>query len=52
MILDVLDVSLAEAKWLLASNDTWAEVHAATGDEQKATGDEEETDDPIPLAPG
>ena len=52
MILDVLDVSLAEAKRLLASNDTWAEVHAATGGEEGATGNEEETDDPIPPAPG
>lgn len=53
MILDVLDVSLAEAKELFAHADTWAEARSAAGQDSKP---EEEGadgyDDPVPPAPG
>ncbi|GEM_PF-2350912 len=52
MVLDVLDVSLADAKRLLANNDTWDEARAAAG-EKGGTGPEDPngSDDPVPPAP-
>ena len=58
LILDVLDVSLSEAKLLLMSNDTWAEAQSAAGLQSESTGDRGEPssgdagDDSIPPAPG
>jgi hypothetical protein len=53
MILDVLDVSLAQAKELLVRSDTWNEVQSATGADTEAEGDAEDDgyDDPVPPAP-
>jgi hypothetical protein len=59
LILDALDVSLAEAKRLLARNDTWAEVRSETDTEVGAASREESAprdaedggDDPVPPAP-
>lgn len=51
MILDVLDVSLAEAKRLLASNQTWNEARTAAGQATASGGDEGMGDDPVPPAP-
>jgi hypothetical protein len=53
MILDVLDVSLAEAKELLMRSDTWNEVQSATGPDPEAEGNAEDDgyDDPVPPAP-
>lgn len=51
LLLDVLDVSLAEAKRLLASNDTWDEVRSAAGQETEPGGNPESNDDPVPPAP-
>jgi hypothetical protein len=53
MILDVLDVSLAQAKELLVRSDTWNEVQSATGADMEAEGDVEDDgyDDPVPPAP-
>ncbi|WP_263787429.1 hypothetical protein [Salinibacter grassmerensis] len=52
VILDGLDVSLADAKRLLASNDTWAEARAATGQEPSPNEDASAApDDPVPPAP-
>jgi len=48
MILDVLDVSLAEAKALFMRSDTWNEARTAAG---KAGADEDGYDDPVPPAP-
>jgi hypothetical protein len=47
MILDVLDVSLSEAKELLLTSDTWAEAR----DETDADSDPPSADVP-PPAPG
>ncbi|WP_103028306.1 hypothetical protein [Salinibacter altiplanensis] len=52
LILDVLDVSLAEAKRLLAGNDTWAEVRSETGDGAPSSMREDVGDNPVPPAPG
>lgn len=49
MILDVLDVSLAQAKELLVRSDTWSEVRSATGPE--ADAEDDGYDDPVPPAP-
>lgn len=46
IILAVLDLSLAEAKRVLARSDTWAEAHAAADDEGAASSDS------VPPAPG
>jgi hypothetical protein len=52
LILDTLDVSLAEAKRLLMSSDTWAEARAATGQEPSSNEDASAApDDPVPPAP-
>lgn len=51
VILDVLDVSLAEAKTLLLTNDTWSEARAATEQDPDLSGDDA-PDDPVPPAPG
>lgn len=51
MILDVLDVSLADAKRLLASNDTWAEVRASTKRSSNAAQNDG-SDNSVPPAPG
>ncbi|MCS3676449.1 hypothetical protein GGP72_000345 [Salinibacter ruber] len=47
LILDTLDVSLAEAKRLLMSNDTWAEARAET----ETGAPPPAGDDPVPPAP-
>ncbi|WP_251952303.1 hypothetical protein [Salinibacter ruber] len=47
LILDTLDVSLAEAKRLLMSNDTWAEARAET----ESGAPPPAGDDPVPPAP-
>lgn len=54
MILDVLDVSLAEAKELLTRIDTWDEVRSATGGETRSSRNHDPPgdDDPVPPAPG
>jgi hypothetical protein len=54
MILDVLDVSLAEAKELLARIDTWEEARSAAGEETRSKGHNEAPggDAPVPPAPG
>lgn len=58
MILDVLDVSLAEAKTLLLTNDTWEEAQTAAGGRTGAEGESREAsgadaqDDSMPPAPG
>ena len=52
LILDVLDVSLAEAKTLLVSHDTWAEARGATGSASESSEDASPSDDPVPPAPG
>ena len=51
VILDVLDVSLAEAKRLLMSNDTWNEARTETGQEVGFRGDGDASDDSVPPAP-
>jgi hypothetical protein len=53
MILDVLNVSLAQAKELLVRSDTWNEVRSATGQETESEEEVEEDgyDDPVPPAP-
>ena len=51
VILDVLDVSLAEAKRLLMSNNTWNEARTETGQEMEFRGDGDASDDPVPPAP-
>jgi len=51
VILDVLDVSLAEAKRLLASNDTWAEVRSETENGAPPSAGADAGDDPVPPAP-
>lgn len=53
MILDVLDVSLAQAKELLVRSDTWSEVRSATGPGPEPEGNAEDDgyDDPVPPAP-
>lgn len=51
MILDVLDVSLAEAKELLAHADTWAEARSAAGQDPKPEKEADGYDDPVPPAP-
>lgn len=51
MILDVLDVSLSEAKRHLASNDTWREARSAAGQETGSGEDDGARDDPVPPAP-
>ncbi|MCS3750517.1 hypothetical protein GGQ19_001686 [Salinibacter ruber] len=48
LILDTLDVSLAEAKRLLMSNDTWAEAWAET---ESGAPPSAGADDPVPPAP-
>jgi hypothetical protein len=45
ILLEVLDLSLAEAKRVLLSHDTWAEARAASDDETDATSS-------VPPAPG
>jgi hypothetical protein len=54
VILDVLDVSLAEAKTLLLTNETWEEARSATEQEAEGTkgGGEAGFDDSVPPAPG
>jgi hypothetical protein len=53
MILDVLDVSLAEAKQILARRDTWKEARAATGRTDRAeTTHPNSGNDSVPPAPG
>ncbi|WP_118831090.1 hypothetical protein [Salinibacter ruber] len=47
LILDTLDVSLAEAKRLLMSNDTWGEARAET----ESGAPPPAGDDPVPPAP-
>lgn len=52
VILDVLDVSLAEAKRLLARNDTWREARSAAGTKGGAEKEDLDAgDDPVPPAP-
>ncbi|MFP4228777.1 MAG: hypothetical protein ACLFTE_08120 [Salinivenus sp.] len=52
-ILDALDVSLAEAKQLLLTSETWAEARSSTGRPGPAeTTDSTPGNDPIPPAPG
>lgn len=51
LILDVLDVSLADAKRLLARNDTWAEVRSETGTSTAPREEGDEGNDPVPPAP-
>ena len=51
VILEVLDVSLAEAKRLLMSTDTWNEARRETGQETDAQGNGDASDDPVPPAP-
>ena len=51
VILDVLDVSLAEAKRLLMSNDTWNEARTETGQGTESDGGDGTEDDPVPPAP-
>ena len=52
-ILDALDVSLAEAKQLLLTSETWAEARSSTGrtDPAEPTHPNPDTDS-IPPAPG
>ena len=50
-ILDTLDVSLAEAKRLLAGNDTWAEVRSETENGAPSSAGADAGDDPVPPAP-
>ena len=50
LILDVLDVSLVEAKRLLVRNDTWQEAQSAAG-QGMASGDKGANDDQVPPAP-
>lgn len=52
VILDVLGVSLAEAKTLLLTTDTWGEARSAAGQETESGRDEDASDDPVPPAPG
>jgi len=54
VILDVLDVSLPEAKELLAHFNTWAEARSATEQETEGTKSEGEAgvQDSVPPAPG
>lgn len=54
MILDVLDVSLTEAKELFVRSNTWAEARSAAGEETRSEGHDETPggDDPVPPAPG
>ena len=53
LILDVLDVSLREAKTLLLTHDTWEEARGASPDSASEGGDDASTsDDPVPPAPG
>lgn len=52
-ILDALDVSLAEAKHLLLTHDTWAEARAAAGEADHAGPTNPNAgDDSVPPAPG
>ena len=51
VILDVLDVSLAEAKRLLMSTDTWNEARTETGQETESGGGDDTEDGPVPPAP-
>ncbi|MCS3669247.1 hypothetical protein [Salinibacter ruber] len=51
LILDTLDVSLAEAKRLLMSNDTWAEARAETETGAPSPSGADAGDDPVPPAP-
>lgn len=51
MILDVLDVSLAEAKTLLLTTDTWNEARSATGQGGEEDTEDDGYDDPVPPAP-
>ncbi len=49
-LLDVLDLSLSEAKELLLTTDTWAEARAATPPQESSSG--EADDEPsVPPAP-
>ena len=53
LILDALDVSLAEAKTLLLTTDTWEEARrAAPGSGPNQGDDGASGDDPVPPAPG
>jgi hypothetical protein len=51
MILDVLDVSLAEAKRLLARNNTWREARTTAQQETDSGANDGARDDPVPPAP-
>jgi len=51
LILDTLNVSLAEAKRLLMSNDTWAEARAETESGAPPSAGADAGDDPVPPAP-
>mgnify|MGYP007039259797 FL=1 len=51
LILDTLDVSLAEAKRLFMSNDTWAEARAETETGAPPPAGADAGDDPVPPAP-
>ena len=51
LILDALDVSLADAKRLLARNDTWAEAQSAAGQETPSGAEGEAGDESVPPAP-
>ncbi len=55
-LLDALNVSLAEAKHLLLTHDTWAEVQAAAAspaaDAASASTDDESNQSTPPPAPG
>jgi ribosomal protein L7/L12 len=54
MILEVLDLSLAEAKELLARIGTWDEAWSAAGSKARSTEKNETSggDNPVPPAPG
>ncbi len=51
LILDTLDVSLAEAKRLLMSNDTWAKARAETETGAPPPAGADAGDNPVPPAP-
>ncbi|MFB6230877.1 MAG: hypothetical protein ABEL04_06945 [Salinibacter sp.] len=51
LVLDALDVSLREAKELLARIDTWKEARSAAGQETESGRREDARDDPVPPAP-
>lgn len=50
VLLEVLNLSLAEAKELLLTTETWAEARSATASQESASGDNE-NEPPVPPAP-